>query len=246
MAKRPTIVGVGACLAVLRARPDAIRRAWITEAAKPQVRELTRALARRRRPYRIVSGAEIEKLSGAMHHEGVCVEAPPPPAPAEEDFARELTAAAGPACAVYLDGVQNPHNLGALLRTCAHFGVRGVLGAAGQVPRLGPAAMRIAEGGAEYVPVIRCARPALRLGELRDAGVSIVAASGDAPQTLYETDLSARAVFVLGSERQGVTPALTTCASATASIPGTGRVDSLNVGVACAVLLGEHARRHGL
>ncbi len=244
-ARRPTIVGVSACLATLRVRPAAIRRAWVTEAARPAVRELLRELGHRRRPYRVTTDAEIKKVSGVTHHEGVCVEAPPPPAPSGGELLQKLEGERGPARLIYLDGVQNPHNLGAMLRTCAHFGARAVIGAAGELPRLGPAVMRVAEGGAEHVPVVEVRDPIEFLAELRRAGISVVATAADADDGLYASELEARAVFVLGAEREGVSAAIRRCADALVSIPGSGAVDSLNVGTACAVLLAEHTRRHG-
>jgi RNA methyltransferase, TrmH family len=243
LAGRPTIVGVSACLAVLSARPQAIRRAWVTEAARPRVRELLRELGRRRRPYRITDDAEIKRVSGAVHHEGVCVEAPLPPAPSEDELVRSLAADRSTARLVYLDGVQNPHNVGAMLRTCAHFGVRGLLGAAGELPRLGAAAIRVAEGGAEHVPVVPCIRPRAALEGLRRAGFAVLATAAGAPRTLYSDDLAPRAVFVLGAEREGVSAPILDLADRPVSIPGSGVVDSLNVGAACAVVLAEHCRR---
>jgi RNA methyltransferase, TrmH family len=246
MPARPTIVGVNACLAVLRARPGAIRRAWVTEEARPRVRDLTRELARQKRPYRVTTDAEIRKVSGAVHHEGVCVEAPPPPAPTEAELQGELAAERGPARLVYLDGVQNPHNVGAMLRTCAHLGVRALLGAAGELPRLAGAAMRTAEGGAEYVPVVPLERPMDTLARLQRAGFAIVATAADAAHDLYASELSPRAVFVLGAERAGVSEPIRGRADSEVSIPGSGPVDSLNVAAACAVLLADHVRRFGL
>lgn len=246
MAARQTIVGVNASLAALRARPEAIRRAWVTERSRDQVRELLRELARRKRPYRVTSDAEIAKVSGAAHHEGVCVEAPPPPAWSLPELAKTLAAGDGPARLIYLDGVQNPHNLGAMLRTCAHFGARAVLGVAGDLPRLGGAAMRVAEGGAEHVPVVAARERGESVDDLRRAGCAIIATAADAEDDLFASELPARAVFVLGAERAGVSARVRARADVVVSIPGSGAVDSLNVSAACAVLLAEHGRRHGV
>jgi RNA methyltransferase, TrmH family len=243
MAGRPTIVGVSACLAVLRARPQAIQRAWVTEAARPRVRELLRELGKRKRPYRITDDAEIKKVSGAVHHEGVCVEAPPPPAPSEDELVQRLARDRAPARLVYLDGVQNPHNVGAMLRTCAHFGVEAVLGAAGELARRGAAAIRVAEGGAEHVPVLASTRPRELFKALRQVGFSIVTTAAEAPRDLYADDLAPRAIFVLGAEREGVSAPIRELSDRAVSIPGSGVVDSLNVGAACAVVLAEHRRR---
>ena len=144
---------------------------------------------------------------------------------------------------MYLDGVENPHNLGSILRTAAHFGVAAVAGKAGELPPLSPAAVRVAEGGAEIVPVCDLAEPAGDLRRLAAAGFTIVAASSHRGLAPAATRLAGKIVLVLGSEGKGVSPVIARVATAHVCIPGTGSVESLNVSVAAGILLAEAWRQ---
>jgi TrmH RNA methyltransferase len=241
---RERIYGVQACLAAFRARGKGVRRAWVTEKAAPQVGEMLRALAKRRRPYHVVSEDELGRVSGAVHHEGICIEADQAVAPDLEQVLGSLEARPDtPARLLYLDGISNPHNLGALLRTAAHFGVHAVVGSEGELPAVRGAARRVAEGAAEHVPVVPVPDAAGALDRVQRAGVVPVATVADEGHDLYEAELPARCILLLGAERTGLSAKLQRRAELAVRIPGTGSVQSLNVSAACAVLLAEHYRR---
>jgi len=234
--------GRKACEALCAVRPDAVQRAFFDEATAGAFGELMRSLAARRRPYRVVDLEELEKVSGTRHHEGVCLVADalePPRAP-------ELLEALddGPARWIFLDGVSNPHNVGAILRVAAHFGRSALAALPDELPAISGAVARIAEGGAEHVHALSWPDPSRALDRLSGHGFVTVATvvSGGAP--LYEVALPPRVVFLLGAEREGVSEAALAAADLTVTIPGTGDVESLNVATAAAVLLGEHSRRH--
>lgn len=229
-----------ACLAVFQARPDDVRRAWVTEEALESVGDLLRELARQRKPYKVVDADELGRVAGVRHHEGVCIQAVEPEPPT---LAGVLAGLSGPARLVFLDGVSNPHNLGAILRVCAHFGAAAVVGARGAIPAPTGAARRVAEGAAEHVPVVAVPDALGALREMSGAGLIPVATAADAPLDLFDAELPERCVFLLGAERTGLSDPLRAAASSLVSIGGTGAVESLNVSTACAVLLAEHWRR---
>jgi len=199
--------------------------------------------AERRLPYHVVSSEELAKVSGVVHHEGVCFEVRLLPPPSFEALRSQLDATEGPVRLLYLDGIDNPHNLGAILRSAAHFGAHALLGAKGRLPRLGPAAVRIAQGGAEVVPIVHVDRPTDVLGTLAGSGFGVVATDVREGPSLWEAPLPPRVVFLLGAERAGLSRSLRRAATSTLTIPGTGGVESLNVATASAVLLAEHTRR---
>jgi TrmH RNA methyltransferase len=238
------VTGENACRAVLIRRPDDVLRCFLMEGRLDAFRIELRALAERRRPYRIVAREELDKIAGGVHHEGVCLFA----RPREEVDFRQLEArarkATGVARMLYLDGVENPHNLGAILRSAAHFGTLALLGPRASTPELGAAAARVAEGGAEHVPVVRLDAPEADLGRLASAGFALIGADAGAKRSLYDTDLPGRAVLLLGAERSGLSRGVRARCTSLVCIPGTGDVESLNVSIAAAVLLAEHARRH--
>jgi TrmH RNA methyltransferase len=147
----------------------------------------------------------------------------------------------GPRCLVLLEGVTNPHNLGAIARVAAHFGVHGIL-VSGDAPTLSAAVHRTAEGGLEHIPVVRVGDPVAALALLREAGYVGIATSSHTGDTLGRVSLPEKALFLLGSERDGLSDRLLEAAGLCLRIPGTGAVESLNVATATAVLLAEYRR----
>lgn len=233
--------GKNACLALFARRPDDVRRVFVNDDVAREVGDMLRELARRRLPYRVVDNDELAKVAGSHHHEGICIVARPQPPPDE-------AALLGPyrgdraGSLIYLDGVENPHNVGAILRTAAHFGCAALAGSLDRLPTPSGATARVAEGGAEHVPVLRWADPLASLRALRSR-FTIVAGTQDARHSLYLSELPRRAVFLLGAEGAGLSREVRALASMTVAIPGTGAVESLNVSNAAALLLGEHWRR---
>ncbi len=244
-ASEETYHGLRACEALFARRPDEIVRVYLTAPRKPRLASLLAWCAEHRRGFQIVEDENLRRISGSTHHEGVAILAKAIRRRGFEDLLREveLPGAAGPI--LYLDGVENPHNLGSILRTAAHFGTLAVAGRTGELPPLSPAAARVAEGAAEIVPVYDFADPPAALRRLAQAGFAIVAASSSRGEPPARTPLGGRSVIVLGSEGRGVSPAIERAATARVCIPGTGAVESLNVAVACGVLLAEAWRQRG-
>jgi TrmH RNA methyltransferase len=233
------VCGRHACRALFERRADRILRVYVGKELVKPFGDLLHACAERRLPYKVVEPEELERLTESRHHEGICIvaAASPPRALAE------VLAAPGPGWLVALAGVENPHNTGAIVRTAAHFGARAVL-VEGTPKRLPPVVYRTAQGGAEWVDVV--AAPALpaALAEARRAGFTICATSSRGGTPLFAAELPARAVVVLGAEDVGLPPDVARAADLTLEIPGSGHVESLNVGAAAAVVLAELWRRH--
>jgi TrmH RNA methyltransferase len=242
-AAEETYHGLRACEAIFARRPDAIVRVYLTAARKPRLAKLLSWCAEHRRGFQVVEEENLRRISGSTHHEGVAILAKAIRRWSLDDLLAEVEARRTTGPILYLDGVENPHNLGSILRTAAHFGVTAIVGRTGELPPLSPAAVRVAEGAAETVPVCDLADPAAALRRLAAAGCAVVAASshrGDPPQS---APLGGRCVIVLGSEGKGVSPAIDRVATARVCIPGTGAVESLNVSVAAGVLLAEAWRQ---
>lgn len=233
--------GVRACAALFARRPEAIVRVYLAETRRRQFATLIDWCARNRKGFQVVADENLQRLTGSIHHEGVAILARHLPRWSLADLLGRGADLTGPI--VYLDGVQNPHNLGSILRTAAHFGVAAIVGRAGDLPPLSPAAVRVAEGAAETVPVADLADPAADLGRLKRAGWRVVVTSSHGGESLYAAALPPRAVVVLGSEAEGVSRAVDALADLRVQIPGTETVESLNVSVACGVVLGECWRR---
>ncbi len=233
------ICGVNACHAVAARRPDDVRRVYINAALLTDFGPFLKRCAAAKIAYHVVEDAELEKITQSVHHEGVCfiVREKAPLS------LRQLLAVEGPRVLVYLDGVQNPHNLGAIVRVCAHFGAVGVL-AAGADAAASTAMLRTAEGGGEWVEVLPVHTGADPLLAARAAGYRLIATASRATRDIHSRPLPARVILMLGSETHGLSPALLRLADDSVRIPGTGHLDSINVACACAVLLSEYWRAH--
>lgn len=235
--------GLRACEALFARRPADIVRVYLAEARRRHFAKLVEWCARERKGFQVVAAENLQRLTGSIHHEGVAILAKAPARWTLADLlgAVESGTLAGPL--VYLDGVQNPHNLGSILRTAAHFGAGAVVGRAGELPPTSAAAIRVAEGAAEFVPVCDLAEPVADLRRLKAAGYAVVVTSSHAGEPLFSCRHGAKAVFVLGAEGEGVSRAIDGVADLRVRIPGTGAVESLNVSVACGIVLAEAWRR---
>ncbi|MFO1004870.1 MAG: TrmH family RNA methyltransferase [Planctomycetaceae bacterium] len=237
------ICGFHACLGVFQRRPDDIIKVYLTEDRTRHVSALLKWCAANRRAYNVVADENLERLSGSSHHEGIMILTRKPAPLDDRALIQGVRAGTLTGPFLYLDGLQNPHNLGALLRTAAHFAVSAILGSYSDLPEVSAATSRVAEGGAEHVPVIALLRPEETLAELQENGFVVLATSSHQGRSIYKEVLTPKTIFVLGGEHSGVSGDLIQLADRCLLIPGTGHVESLNVSVAGAVLLSELYRQ---
>ena len=233
--------GLNAILAVHARRPGAIRKLWLREDRIPALQPLLKWCVANRVGYRVVEDEDLRKLAATTHHEGVVADVLRVEPAALTPWLRDLPA--GPCCALWLDGVGNPHNLGAILRSAAHFGAGAVLLPKDATLALSGAAARVAEGGAEAVPFVRMGRDDNAIAQLRGAGFRLAATIVAGGTDAFAAALPDRLVLVLGAEGEGMDRALAGACDLRLSIPGTGAVESLNVSAATAVLLAAWVQR---
>lgn len=229
------LYGLNALKAVFAQRPQAIRKLYLAEARIPQLQPLLKWCVANRVGYRVVEEGDLQKLAASAHHEGVVAEVRREEPQSLAAWLRDLPA--GPQCALWLDGVGNPHNLGAILRSAAHFGVAAILLPKHSTLALSGAAARVAEGGAEAVPFVRLGREDNAIAQLHGAGFALAATVVRGGTDLFKAELPPRLVYVLGAEGEGMSAELARACDLRLSIPGSGAVESLNVASACAVLL---------
>ena len=234
------LYGLNAVKAVFAKRPQAIRKLYLLEARIPQLQPLLKWCVANRVGYRVVEEGDLQKLAASSHHEGVVAEVLREEAQPLTTWLRELPD--GPQCALWLDGVGNPHNLGAILRSAAHFGAGAILLPKQSTLALSGAAARVAEGGAEAVPFVRLGRDDNAISQLHGAGFQLAATVVRDGSDLFKAKLPERVVYVLGAEGEGMSPELAAACDLRLSIPGSGAVESLNVASATAVLLASWRR----
>jgi TrmH RNA methyltransferase len=239
------ICGPAAVAALFARRPEAALRLFHVAERRREAGPFCSQLAKMRRPYREVPPDELSRIAGTEHHGGLVVVA-------EARSVAELGAGPFPAALLaapvlpVLDGIGNPHNLGAIARSAAFFGCTGML-LSGD-PRqagLSDAAFRTAEGGLEVLELARAPSLPIALRALapRFATVAAVARDGVAPESLPVSGKPY--ALVLGNEETGLAPATVAACAHRVTLKGVGSVESLNVSVAAAVLIHALMTRAG-
>jgi RNA methyltransferase, TrmH family len=235
------LYGLNACLAAFAKRPEALRKVYLTEARIPTLKPVLAWCVKHRLGYRVVEEDDLDKLTSSRHHEGVCFEMLRAATPDLAALIATQPKAPDPSLLLWLDGVGNPHNLGALLRSAAHFGVAGVVVPPESSLDVSGAAARVAEGAAEIVPLARADARARDV--LRANGYVLAATVPRNGEPLYDAVLPPRIVLAFGAEGEGMSGALIESADLRITIPGTGAIESLNVAASVAVVLGEYWRQ---
>jgi TrmH RNA methyltransferase len=235
------IFGVNACRAFFEHRPEQIVRAYFAEEVAYRFGYIMKACAQARKAYRIVDTHELDKISETRSHQGVCflVKKTDPFTIKEYlDASMELETD----CLVALERLGNPHNVGSIMRTCAHFGVEGLLVNDAMIAQSG-AALRTAEGGAEFVQFVEGGRISETLPIFKAAGYTVVATSSHQGENLYRSQLPDKMLLLMGPESSGLSSFLLEAADVIVKIPGSENVESLNVATAAGILLGEYWRQ---
>ena len=188
-----------------------------------------------------VDAQRIDGLTGHARHQGIAarvVMAKP-----RHNLDEVLENIHGVGLLLVLDGVKDPHNLGACLRVADAFGVHGVIAPKDRAVGITPIVSKVASGAAETVPYITVTNLARTLRELKEHGIWIVGADAAATTQLYDAKLSGALAWVLGAEGEGMRRLTREHCDELVRIPMLGRVENLNVSVACGVCLGETVRQ---
>ncbi len=181
------------------------------------------------------------RLAGSPRHQGVVARVQA--LPQRHSLDDVLDAVSGPLLLLVLDGVTDPHNLGACLRVADGAGAHAVIAPKDHAVGLNATVAKVASGAAETVPYLMVTNLARALNELKERDIRIVGASDDAAATLYEIDLSGPVALVLGAEGEGLRQLTRKTCDQLVRIPMAGAVESLNVSVAAGVCLYEALRQ---
>ena len=185
---------------------------------------------------------ELTALCGSAKHQG-CVVALHGGAHRAVSLGELLQSISASDLFLVLDGVQDPHNLGACLRTADAAGVRAVVVPKDRAASLTPVVRKVAAGGAETVPLITVSNLSRALEELRQAGVWLVGTSGEAQRSLFDQELDGPLALVMGAEGEGLRRLTAQACDYLVHLPMRGQVESLNVSVATGICLYEINRR---
>ena len=243
------LCGYNACQKLHDTRPHDIIRVYLVEARLEEFSELVKSCCLKRKAYHVVTSEDMDKISGSTHHEGVCIIAKRRLPPSWVNFLAQLDENESASTLVLiLEDVANPHNVGAILRSAANFGCRYVVLPNEKDFKPSAALLRTAEGGGESVEFVSGPSINLISTELRQRGMSVLGTALKGRINLYQPGaggiLPARLAVMLGNEARGLSPDARKAVEGMITIPGTGAVQSLNVGIAAALVAGEYYRQH--
>lgn len=238
------LFGLHAVQAALEQTPQDIPELWVDRQRHDQRMNNILDLARRSgiQLHRVDKQTLDEQVSGARH-QGVVARSITLRVCDEAGLQALLDRLGTPPFLLVLDGVQDPHNLGACLRSADAAGVHAVITPKDRAVSLTPTAIKVASGAAQTVPFVQVTNLARTLRELKACGIWLVGLDGQAQQTLFETDLCGPLAVVMGAEGQGLRRLSKEHCDFLASIPMAGRVESLNVSVATGICLFEALRQ---
>jgi 23S rRNA (guanosine2251-2'-O)-methyltransferase len=244
MTKRvETIYGLHAVRSMLERHPDRVVTLRLTQHRDdPRVRGIEELAKKYARPIQRIDAQALKQMLGDVAHQGVAADVEPLPPWLEDDLLAALATARDPLI-LALDGVQDPHNLGACLRTADACGALAVVVPKDRAAQLNATARKVAVGAAETTPVVAVTNLVRTLKLLKDAGLWVVGADAEGPQLAYEADLRGPTALVLGAEGAGLRQLTRQNCDFVVRLPQLGAVESLNVSVAAGMLLYEAVRQ---
>ena len=247
MNKLRQVYGLHAVESLLASRPSTVTGLTVAEgAAEKRLSPLIEKAAAAGITIHRIPRKDLDQLIPGARHQGVIASVKAESREMNEKLLPEFIAGlSGPAFLLILDGVQDPHNLGACLRTADAAGVHAVILPRDRAVGITPVVHKVASGAVESVPIFTVTNLARTMRQLRDAGIWIYGTSDAAEQDLYQSDLQGPIALVMGSEGKGLRRLTREHCDHLLAIPMAGQVESLNVSVAAGVLLFE-ARRQRL
>ncbi|MEQ1530292.1 MAG: 23S rRNA (guanosine(2251)-2'-O)-methyltransferase RlmB, partial [Methylococcales bacterium] len=190
-----------------------------------------------------VDKKRLDRLADGSNHQGIVIEVEMPGELSESDLKNAVENLTGSALFLVLDNVQDPHNLGACLRSADATGVHGVIITKDNATGITPTVCKVASGAAETVPIYQVTNLARTLRWLKDQGVWVMGTAGEAAQSAYKTDFTVPLALVLGAEGKGMRRLTREQCDVLVKLPMLGQVESLNLSVATGVLLYEVIRQ---
>ncbi|EIK96456.1 RNA methyltransferase [Pseudomonas sp. M47T1] len=245
MSQLEKIYGVHAVEALLRHHPKRVKQIWLAESRNdPRVQPLLALAAENRVSVGQAERREMDAWVDGVH-QGVVAEVSPSQVWGEAMLDELLDRTEGAPLLLVLDGVTDPHNLGACLRTADAAGVLAVIVPKDKSATLTPAVRKVACGAAEVIPLVAVTNLARTLEKLQQRGLWVVGTAGEAEQELYQHDMTGPTILVMGAEGKGMRRLTREHCDYLVKLPMHGSVSSLNVSVATGVCLFEVVRQRG-
>lgn len=238
------LFGIHAVQAALEYSPQKISRAWVdNQRQDARLKQLIDELLSLGIQPEKTERKKLERMADGKNHQGIVVAVELPAMHGEDDLKQAVQALTEPAFYLVLDQVQDPHNLGACLRTADAVGAHGIIVTKDNAAGITPTVCKVASGAAETVPVYQVTNLARVLRWLKEQNIWIMGAAGEAEQTIYEMNLDMPLALVMGAEGSGMRHLTRQHCDFLVKIPMAGQVESLNVSVAAGVLMYEVFRQ---
>ncbi|WP_317929455.1 23S rRNA (guanosine(2251)-2'-O)-methyltransferase RlmB [Halioxenophilus sp. WMMB6] len=243
MAKQELIYGLHSVQALLKSTPERVLELRILKDRQDRRLQQIISLAEQNQiAIQHQNRNSLDKLVDG-NHQGVVAVAIPGKTHTEEDLEALVTGAGNTLLLLVLDGVTDPHNLGACLRSAEAAGAAAVIAPKDNSASLNAVARKTASGAADTVPYVTVTNLARTLKELQEQGVWVIGAAGEAEQELYQCDLKGPIALVMGAEGKGLRRLTRETCDYLAKLPMAGTVSSLNVSVAAGIFLFEAVRQ---
>jgi len=238
------IFGVHAAQSALDYSPEKIKQAWVDQKRQDdRLQGLIKGLGKKNIGIQKSDRKQLDNLSKGANHQGIILEVEIPAMRSENDLKEAVEKSKQVPFWLILDHIQDPHNLGACLRTADAVGVQGVIVTKDQAVGITPTVCKVASGAAETVPVYQVTNISRTISWLKEQDIWVVGAAGEADKTIYETDINMPLALVMGAEEKGMRRLTREQCDFLVKIPMQGSVDSLNVSVAAGVLMYEAYRQ---
>ncbi len=246
MANDNIIFGINPIQQLLQRNPEKVLEISVSEQKNDNRMQELLAIAKQHGiAIQRIDAKKLDKLFVEQNHQGIIAKIKPT-AILTESALPELVRNAAKPLFLILDGVQDPHNLGACLRTAEATGVTAVITPRDNAVGITPVVRKVASGAADIVPIVQVSNLARAMRDLQELGVWIVGTTGDAEQRIYDLDLTGSIAIVLGAEGVGMRQLTAKHCDFIAKLPMLGQVESLNVSVATGVCLYEVIRQRSL
>ncbi|MHB1221832.1 MAG: 23S rRNA (guanosine(2251)-2'-O)-methyltransferase RlmB [Gammaproteobacteria bacterium] len=240
----PFIFGLHAVEALLKNQPDRILRlAVFTDRQDKKIEAILRTARTQNIAVGQASKQELDKMTESANHQGIVAFCKKARAYSEADLNELLGNLNVPPFVLVLDGVTDPHNLGACLRSADAAGVHAVIIPKDRAAGITPVVSKVASGAAETIPLVQVTNLARALEILKEMGIWVYGAAGEATASVYSTKLTGAIAIVMGAEGEGLRRLTRDTCDVLLKIPMQGTVSSLNVSVATGVLLFEVVRQ---
>ena len=238
------IYGINPVLEALRADRQTLNKVMIAQGKEGASFYTLRHLAREKGiPVHVHPKDVLNKLAGTEHHQGVLGVLASSPYSTWEDLLKKVQLAQGHAVVLILDSIEDPQNLGSLIRTAEACGAQGMILPRDRAVGITPAVVKASAGAVAHLPVVRVTNLANTLEELKKEGFWIMGADPRGDQNLYEMKFDMNIGVVIGSEGKGIRPLVLKKCDYRITIPMKGKVSSLNAAIAGAVILFEILRQ---